>query len=220
MQVPDFQGASIVMIGSFNPTIFQPRWLGAQQLIRPEEAENATITVIQAEISDFSTEWFQLQVLQNRLQILCTDPRHYAPLRDLASAMLTILPHTPINALGLNRQFHFRMPSAGAWHGIGHLLAPKEPWNEILDNPGLRVVIMEGTRKKDSGGTVRVKIEPSSKVLPFGLYIEVNEEAKPPANDREPEGAQWVSDHLSKKWDSFIDFSEIAAEHLLAFVKT
>jgi hypothetical protein len=77
MQTPEFERASVVMIGSFNPAIFQPLWLGAQKLIRPEEAQDAKITIVQAEVADFSTEWFQLQVLQNRFQLATTEPRHY-----------------------------------------------------------------------------------------------------------------------------------------------
>jgi hypothetical protein len=55
MHVPEIDAASVVMVGSFNPTIFQPLWLGAQKLIRAEEAETAKITTIQAELTDFST---------------------------------------------------------------------------------------------------------------------------------------------------------------------
>src|SRR5947209_5297307 len=105
MPGPENEGASIVMIGAFNPAIFQPRWLSTQQLIRPEEGEDAKITIIQAEVADFSTEWFRLVVLQQRLQLLSTDPRQYSPLRDLAAGMFIILPHTPISSLGMNRSF-------------------------------------------------------------------------------------------------------------------
>src|SRR5688572_7143857 len=138
MQKPETENATIVMIGSFNPSIFQPRWLGVQQLIRPEEAENAKIKIIRGEVAHFSTEWFELQVLQNRLQLSCEDPRQYPPLRDLAAALFAILPHTPVTAVGLNRLLHFKMPSSEAWHGLGHLLAPKEHWNSLLGHPGLR----------------------------------------------------------------------------------
>src|SRR5690348_15527594 len=144
---PEIDSASIVMIGSFNPAIFQPRWLGAQHLIRPEEADTATISIIQAEVADFSTEWFELQALQNRFQIRSKDARQYAPLRDLAAAIFGILPHTPVQALGMNRTFHFRMPSIESWHGLGHLLAPKDHWNPIVEEPGLRSMLIQGRRK-------------------------------------------------------------------------
>ena len=38
----ELEGASVVLIGAFNPGIFQPAWLGANKLIRPEEVEAAT----------------------------------------------------------------------------------------------------------------------------------------------------------------------------------
>src|ERR1700733_14471106 len=72
MRTREAEGASIIMIGSFNPAIFQPRWLEMQRLIRTEEAENAKITTIQAQVADFSTEWFQLQVLQQRFTVSTT----------------------------------------------------------------------------------------------------------------------------------------------------
>src|ERR1700735_4210479 len=132
------EGALITLIGSFNPAIFQPRWLGSLNLIRPEEAEKAQIATIQAEIADFKTDWFHLQVLQKRLVLQSLDPTHLEPLRDLAVGIFTILPHTPVEILGMARIFHYKMPSPEAWHNVGNQLAPKDPWNSILDTPGLR----------------------------------------------------------------------------------
>jgi hypothetical protein len=211
------EGTSIVLLGSFNPTIFQPRWLGAQGLIRPEEAENAKITLIQSEVADFSTEWFQLQVLQNRFQLFCHDPRQYAPLRDLAAAVFATLPHTPVTTLGLTRIFHFKTPSVDSWHAIGHLLAPKEWWNEIMEAPGLLSMRIQGQRKKADGGVLRIKVEPSAKVK-FGVFIEVSEEFKAPGEGT-PDGTQWVVDCLSEHWDDILNFSEVAADHILSLVK-
>src|SRR5436190_1555698 len=136
MRAPEEEAIAIVMLGSFNPAIFQPFWLSAQELIRPEEAKNARIRAIQAEVADFSTEWFQLQVLQNRFQLVSQEPRHFGPVRDLSAAIFTILSHTPIKVLGMNRSFHFKMPSLDVCNSIGHKLAPKEHWDEIMQEPG------------------------------------------------------------------------------------
>jgi hypothetical protein len=231
MRVPESAATSIVMIGSFNPSIFQPRWLATQQLIRPEEAETAKITTIQTEVADFSTEWFQLQVLQGRLMILTADPRQYGPLRDLAAAMFAILPHTPVTLVGINRSFHFKIPSFEAWHDIGHTLAPKEPWNAVMKAPGLRSMLMQGRREEAGKGLVHVRVEPSQKVSP-GLFIEVNEEFKAPADGQSEtavgqsetvtsviEGAQWVPDCLAQNWDANMQYAEYAAEQLVGLVK-
>lgn len=219
MKAPEIEQSTIVMLGSFNPSIFQPRWLGAQQLIRSEDAETAKIATIQTELADFQTEWFQLQVLQNRFQIACQDPRQYGPLRDLVAGMFAILPHTPVQALGMNRNFHFEMPSVEAWHAIGHLLAPKEFWSPILEAPGLRSIQIQGGRKaKTDGGVINVKVEPST-LIKYGLYVEINAQFKPSEED-EPEGASWVPSRLAEHWDAILEFSESVADHVLSAPKT
>ncbi len=217
MKAPEIESAAIVMLGSFNPAIFQPRWLGVQKLIRSEEAESAKITTIQPELADFSTEWFQLQVLQSRFMVACTDPRQYAPLRDLAVGIFTLLPHTPVKAMGLNRSFHFGTPSIESWHRIGHRLAPKEPWHSLMEGPGLRSMLMQGRRKEEGDGVLHVKVEPSVKVE-HGVFVEVNEEFKAPAKS-ESEGAFWVPDLLAARWDAILRFAEAAADHLLELGK-
>jgi hypothetical protein len=70
----ELEGASIVVLGSFNPRIFQPLWLSANNLIRPEEADAAKIEIIHREISIFSTEWFNLQVTDGSFSVECKDP--------------------------------------------------------------------------------------------------------------------------------------------------
>jgi hypothetical protein len=217
MRAPEAEGAAIVMVGSFNPAIFQPRWLGSLNLIRPEEAESAKITTIQPELADFTTEWFQLQVVQNRLLLQSLDPTHFGPLRDLVIGMFALLPHTPIKRFGINRMFHYGMASAESWHGVGHQLAPKDFWNTIMDEPGLLTMTIQGRRKQESNGILRVKIEPSVQISQ-GVYIEVNEEFKAPG-DGQPEGAQWVPDCLTQNWDAMMKFAEGAAQNLLSFVE-
>lgn len=213
LKSPESDAAAIVMVGSFNPAIFQPRWLGAQGLIRPEEAAAAKITIIQAEVADFSTEWFQLQVLQNRLMITTGDPGHFAPLRDLGAGVVTLLPHTPIQRLGLNRMLHFKMPSIEEWHRVGDTIAPKQPWKKIMEGAGLRSVLIEGRRRNGSEGLLHIKVEPSAKVQP-GVYVEINEEFRSVAADGQTEGAEWVRDLLAGNWDDFMAFAQEGAEHV------
>lgn len=212
----EFDRAAVVMLGSFNPAIFQPRWLGSLGLIPPEESKNAKITIIQAEVADFSTDWFQLQVLTNRFMVASLDPRQFSPLRDLATGIFTILPHTPISAVGLSRSFHYKMPSKEAWNAIGDLLAPKEHWKTIMDNPGLRAMLMQGRRKELGGGDLHVKVEPSSKVE-HGLYVEVNGEFRP--TPEESLGIEWVPRCLTEYWDPIMKLSEDTLEHFVRLPK-
>jgi len=210
--MPKSEAAAVVMIGSFNPAIFQPRWLGSQKLIRPEEANNATIRAIQAEVADFSTEWFQFQAVQDRVQMVSSDPRHYPALRDLAGSIFAVLQHTPVQAVGINRQFHYQMPSVEGWHSLGHLLAPKSYWEDLVDKPGMKSLVIVGRRKSDSAGTLNVQVQPSANIE-HGVFVQVNVEFQ--RTDDEMTGAEWVPECLAEHWDNVMDYSETMLEHIV-----
>ena len=69
---------------------------------------------------------------------------------------------------------HFRMHSEENWHAFGHQLAPKELWQDLLKNPGMRILTMEGQRPDEFRGYIRVQVEPSIKIHP-GVYFRVND---------------------------------------------
>ena len=202
-------------VGSFNPSIFQPLWFGSLGLIRPEEAEGAQITFIQPQITDFKTEWFHLQVLQEKLTISCQDPRNFGPLRDLMVSILSKLPHTPIVALGIHKSFHFEMSSVEKWHSLGHVLAPKAIWNDILEKPGLKYLTIEGVRGT-SGGKTFITVAPSE-LVSTGVFMNIHHEFR---SDDRLNNARWAKDTLEREWDGFLSFSEETANKLLKSVET
>jgi hypothetical protein len=207
------ESASITMVGSFNPSIFQPRWLGSRGLMRPEDADSATIGIIQAQVADFQTEWFRIQVLQNRFLLQSLDATHYGPLRDLAAGMFVLLSHTPVSRIAMSRWFHYKMESAEEWHEYGHKLAPKELWFPLIEAPGLRSMVMQGRRKGVSDGDLFVKAEPSSLIQP-GLFVEVTEDFVK-STDTEAKDAQWIPDRLEKNWDDVMKYAEDVAHDLM-----
>lgn len=208
------EGTSIVLLGAFNPAIFQPRWLEIHNLVRPEEAGSAKSVMINNEVANLEFSWFTLQVLQDRFILLTNSPAHFNPLRDLAIGIFTLLPHTPVHAVGFNKFFDYEMPSEDTWHSLGHSLAPKETWNAILDAPGLRTVTIEGRRKNvEDSGIVKIKVESfSSEVIRFGVHIEVNEEFRVPV--AKPENAAWAVDHIRNHWESILQFADLSAESI------
>jgi len=206
----------VVMLGSFNPSIFQPRWLASLGMIRAEEAESATIAIIQTQVTDFQTDWFRMQVLQNRFLLQSLDATHYGPVRDLVAGIFRLLPHTPVNRIGISRWFHYPMESVEVWHEVGHKLAPKELWRPLMDTPGLRSMLMEGYRKGADGGVLFVKIEPSLLVKP-GVFIEVTEEYSS-QSDEDLANASWVPERLHKQWEPIMKYAEDVSQNLLEAV--
>ncbi len=212
---PEIEGISIVALGSFNPAIFQPAWFSQRKLIREEEAESADIKVIHKDVTEFSTAWFSLQVLTDRCTLMSQDPTKYLPLRDLVHETLSILEHTPVHTFGFNMDQHFRMDSEDEWHSFGHHYAPKASWLNVMNEPGMRGLTMEGTREQCEAARIQVRIEPSPKVHP-GIAIHINEHHKIPTDDESPAADQLVLflRTLQDSWGEFLDYCTGVPGHL------
>ena len=64
----EIRGMSIVLLGDFNPKIFQPAWFGGHGLIRPTEADEAEVEIVHSEVTKFRLDWVVLQVTRDRLE--------------------------------------------------------------------------------------------------------------------------------------------------------
>jgi hypothetical protein len=127
---PEISGAAIVMVGHFNPQIFQPFWLAHYDVISEEAAESAKVEFVHPEITSIKLEGdFTVQVQRDRFSI----DRAVAPLIRIADVTRRIfgelLPHTPIGQLGINRMVHF---------DVGNIhFATKSVSNSPLKSPGV-----------------------------------------------------------------------------------
>lgn len=202
--------SSIVLLGSFNPAIFQPMWLASHGLIRREEAEQADGLVFSPEVAAYKTDWLTLKVTRNRFEAVSEDPAHAQPLRDLVLSVFTILEHTPLRQMGINRHVHYRMDSEERWHRFGHFLVGKEPWKSVIDDPGTRSLTIQGRRVDAPDAIIQFVVEPSLKVRP-GVYFSFNEHYVI-AKD---EPGQKLMQALAKSWESAHAYASLIAEHLL-----
>ena len=214
---PEIQGVSIVALGSFNPAIFQPLWFSGNNLIRQEEANEAKVEIIHKDVALFSTEWFSLQVIGDRYAVETKDPTKYQLLRDLALGTFKILEHTPIRAFGFNSNQHFSMPSEEKWHAFGDYYAPKGPWQDIVTNPGMRSLVIEGKRDNCEANQIQMRIGPSRKVHP-GVFIDVNQhyEVASDENSNPTDRIVFFLETLRSSWDDFLSYGNYVAQYLLA----
>jgi hypothetical protein len=141
---------SIVLIGDFNPIVFQPAWFSNQELLRASEAEKAEVSIIHPDISSFTTEWLSLQVTRDRFTAITKSEPHIPHLRDFVVGTFNKLEHTPVAQMGLNctRSLVFR--SDADWHNFGHFMAPKSPW-KAFEKPGLLSLTMRSERSDKDG---------------------------------------------------------------------
>lgn len=194
------QGVNIVLRGSFNPAIFHPSWFAAQGLIRSQEADAAEVKVVHPQAAVFDADWLRVQATPDRFQLSTIQEAFYELLRDLVVGVFRLLNHTPLTVLGINRDFHYSLASEQAWHAVGDTLTPKEPWSGILERPGMQNVTIQGMRPDDLEGYIRVKVEPSVKVTPYGVYVDVNDHYVLNLDDRDPSPANQVVSLLSTNW--------------------
>jgi len=188
----------VILVGSFNPAIFQPSWFARQGLIPDEEADSATINIIHQQVASFETPAFKVQVLPERFEVTAVGRPFTDLVRDLAYGTFTILSHTPVRMLGMNNFAHFRARSEEAWHGLGHYLAPKEFWEPLLKNPGMQTLTIRGQRDDDLLGYVDVRVEPSAVVTPNGVFAFVNDHVQ--LKEEERDGARILMETLQEKW--------------------
>lgn len=195
---PAIQEHSIVLVGNFNPTIFQPAWFAAEGLIRKQEAEEANLTIGHPDVMIFSLDWLRIEVTRGRFIVATAMEPYDEIIRDLVLGTFKLLSHTPIRMMGINRQMHFEMSSEEQWHAVGHKLAPKEIWDGILEKPGTRSLTMEESQRSDGlYGYIRVTVEPSTKIHP-GIFIKINDHFE--VGDTKAIGNKEIVSILEKNW--------------------
>jgi hypothetical protein len=204
-------GASVVLVGSFNPAIFQPEWFARNGLLPQGEVDSAEMQVIHPQLCQFETERFTFQITTDRFTGM-TKPNTIAdPLRDLILGTFFVLEHTPVTAMGMNRMLHFAFPNEEAWHRLGDKLAPKAPWKGILEGrPGMRNLEIITFRETPKGSSVMVKIQPSV-LVPLGVYFEVNDHNLA----SEGTGLKSLMEILRGEWESSQKKGDEIARHIL-----
>lgn len=210
-----FKEHSIVLVGNFNPKIFQPAWFASQGLLAQREADEAKIEIIHSSIAVFNTEWMRMEVTEERFVVRTSQEPYDVVIRDLVLGTFDLLRYTPVTQMGINRAMHFQIESEEIWHNAGHLLTPKEIWSGILNSPGmLSVHIVDSKREDGLKGNINIRVEPSKKVLPYGLFTSVNDHIETEKNSTTG-GCMELINILKIHWQMSYERSEKIISSLL-----
>jgi len=101
-RAPDAEEISVVLVGSFNPGIFHPEWFRRQEILLPQEADEAKVQLISPEVTEVRFLDMKLAVFPDRFLIETHDASRAEKLQDVVINVLARLPHTPVTACGLN----------------------------------------------------------------------------------------------------------------------
>jgi hypothetical protein len=197
---PEIDAKIIVLRGNFNPVIFQPSWFAQNGLVHKEEAEEASISTINPFIAQFSLAGFDLQVTATRFTVSAPSGSHFEPLRDIVMGTFMLLRHTPIHLLGINRQTHFKLENSDQLEKIFNRIAPLSEWNDILKQSSFESLTISGIREDDKKGSVRVKVEQSTRIKP-GIFFDLNDHYDLESESEKVINAEKAVSVLKGSWD-------------------
>jgi hypothetical protein len=215
---------SIVFLGHFNPAIFSPLWFGTHSLFTDDEVNAAEISVIHPEIARFTAGGITIQVETSRFVATATSSA--IQLHDLvARTFRDFLSHTPIRAMGINREVHFKLKSQEARIELGRKLAPLAPWGEWGDvlgqqpaelTSGMISLSMRQVKKLGSyGGHVQTTIQPSGLIpRPVGVFLQVNDHYEF-SSAVEVTGADMILDILDAEFEKSLTQAEWIIDQVL-----
>ena len=219
---PQSESVSIVLIGSFNPSIFTPAWFGLNNLLSKSEVSSANLKLAHRDYIDFSIDWLHVNVTMDRFAVE-TYQAPYIRMPDLVFRTFNdLLNHTPLRALGINQIIHFPVEGKEEYHRIGRKLAPLEPWglwgnklNTVEEHGGLSSLTMSQITLKERpvDDRLSVKVEPSKLITQngrYGVFVEVNDHYT--AGNLE---IAEVNKTLMNKLDMFLDKSLLRSKLLI-----
>jgi hypothetical protein len=223
---PELGACSIVLLGHFNPLIFSPLWFAQNKIVSDTEATEADIRVIHPEVTVCKIGKFQIQIELNRLSA-DTAEAPWVDLLDFVTRTFSLLIHTPINQMGINRLVHFSVGSEATRNRIGTLLAPLEPWGawglEIAKakmdgrHGGCTDVTM--LEPKPAGpitGHLQVQVQPSKIVKgDAGIYVHVNDHYISGPLDKTI-GCEGMIAELAKNFEASIRQSEELIDQVMS----
>lgn len=180
------------------------------------EADAADVKIIHPQVSQFETESFVVQVTTERFTANTMPSTHWIRLGDLVAGTFDVREHTPVTAMGLNRLAHYKMESEAAWHKLGDHLCLKaagtrfwgdaqECWRSRCSRP-----LPEG-----DAVPVRVKVQPSTKVLPHGAYFETNEHYRGTGD----EPLRGLLQKLRERWAESQESADRIANHIIHWAR-
>lgn len=228
---PEISGIYIVLNAreSFAPAILTPAWFELHGLLPAGTAEAATLGVSHRQVTVFETDWLNLEVNTNQF-IASTNQEPFIRVRDLVLRVFKErLSQTPISALGINRDVHFKVGSAEEREHIGRQLAPLAPWGELgqelrLDDHGAGMTSLTMSQhprhNKASDGQFNITIEPSRQISveSAGVYVRVNHHYA--IEDAEVDTTSHFMGLLADNFETTHRRSDKIIDHIMALAST
>lgn len=180
------QQYSIVLIGEFNPAMFQPEWFSRNNIIAPEEIDvirnelSQSSLIVTPQLTIFKTSQLNIKIEQKRFEVVA-EKEPLISIVDFVSKTFNDLSSFAIKAFGFNYSAHYKIIDMETYQRIADNLAPKSYWKTLLGDEitgvnrksGLTAIQMRKA-KEDQTGYYTVILQPSVFVTP-GIFMSCND---------------------------------------------
>jgi len=188
---------SIVLVGDFNPKIFQPEWFYKIGLIREDEASNPIDLISHAEIMSFNLGWIKVEINRQKFTVYTEQSAYFDLARDFTIGTFKILKHTPIKMLGINNHIHVGIYDKQSWNSFADKVAPDSLLKKGLPKGELEQLTIKEERSNPKGYT-RLTVQPSLTHFP-GAYFDINNHFEIDQNSKEL-GCKEIISILENNW--------------------
>lgn len=202
--------ASVVLVGSFNPSIFHPEWFINKNLVESwEYSDDEKIACL----NDLAQIEFpgdkRIEVYLNKFTSRSTSASEFLALKDLVVNTFTILAETPIVQMGMNYTCVIKIKDKETWTKFGRELAPSNHWkdaaNYLKDKKDEDLGIWELTMHLPRPDDLPGYIHPNLKVISsknFSLSFSINNHI-----DINRDQDQCMATLLEKNWSTSLEMA-------------
>jgi len=183
---PERKQYSIVLIGLFNPLMFQPEWFGKNDVISTEDAEfarsqdNSLPTIITPQLTLFRTSQLSITVEPNRFQVVA-EKEPMITIKDFTKKTFEKLGGLTIKAYGFNFSAHYRFENEIKINAFADKLTPKQYWESLLgkdisgENRKGGLSLLQMSQEKENGkGQIFVALQRSVHIT-HGIFLTCND---------------------------------------------
>lgn len=208
---PERKRYSIVLLGDFNPAMFQPEWFCRNDILSVEDVNFAKDqekdpVIVTPQATFFKTPQLDVTIKSDRFEVIASK-EPYLMAKDFMTKVLDKLGSYTITAYGFNVGAHYPIDSAKTYQLIGDRLAPKKYWVDLLkdevsgDKRNSGLLSLQMHKKKDDGsGSITMLFQPSSQFNP-GVFISSNDHSEMKEEDQ---SAEIVMEMIESRFESTI----------------
>jgi hypothetical protein len=206
--VRGYRYVDIVLLGSFNPLIFQPEWLRRLDILPAMETEAAVApnsgTVLSQELASVRFASLHLEVVPDRWVLSTERPDWTKDLGGVVASLMKVLPHTPVSAFGVNAFEH--RPTDGS---VDELLKRWVPLRALGELAGVDARPIGTVTARWGKYNARLQFERSERV-PRGVFVHQNFQLDLRG------GVQELTERLESDWQGLLERSQHVVSQLIA----